>query len=78
MRRNGIRTGRQARANAAYHMETAAKARARYDEMKVLRAAGKSLSDIARIYGVSVKVISLIFKRYEGARDGTLQAPMHA
>lgn len=59
-------TGRQACPLSDYHVATAAKARARYEEMRVMQARGKSYGDIAVAYGVSESVIRRIFQRYEG------------
>lgn len=60
-------TGRQARILSAYHQGIAAKARARYDEMKVLRAMGKTYLEIGVLYGITESSVWKIFKRYEGA-----------
>lgn len=59
--------GRQACKLSDYHTTLAAKARARYEEMRVMRARGKGYLDIAIAYGVSESVVRRIFKRYEGA-----------
>lgn len=58
--------GRQSCALSPYHKSLAAKARARYEEMRVMRSRGKSYGDIAVAYCVSESVIRRIFQRYEG------------